>query len=94
MPLEFLERFEKLTADIISEGFSPPNPIGGALAAIVAHDAAIGAATEISKLDGRHVNKVIADLHIKLKEQGDDVQITDPDGARAASDKYAADPRC
>jgi hypothetical protein len=42
-------------------------------------------------MDGRHVNKVVADLHVQLKKQGDTVQITDRAGARAASDKYAAD---
>ncbi len=91
VPVGQLEQVETLITRIISEGFSALLPVSAAQVALIAHDIGIGAATEISRIDGRHVNKVVADLHVQLKKQGDAVQITDRAGARAASDKYAGD---
>lgn len=93
VPVDQLKHVERLITTIISQGFCEPISVNAAVVALIAHDIAVGAATEISYLDGRHVNKVVADLHVQLKSQGDEVQITDRAGARAASDRYAEDPK-
>ncbi|WP_157516990.1 hypothetical protein [Mycobacterium sp. MS1601] len=92
VPVDQLEQVERLVTTIISQGFCEPISVNAAGVALIAHEFALGAASEISKLDGRHLNKVLADVHVQLKNQGDDVQITDRASARAASDKYAEDP--
>jgi hypothetical protein len=91
IPADEVEKVESLITEIISSVFPEPISCSRAGVAWIAHDLAIGAAQEISNIDGRHVNKVVADLRVQLKEQGEAVQILDRDGALAAVEKYAAD---
>jgi hypothetical protein len=92
VPVDQLQKVESLITEIISG--SRPESVQdmhhGAIA-MIAHDIAVGAATEIAAIDGRHINKVVADLRIQLKAQGDDTQISDRSGASEAAIKYAAD---
>ncbi|MGH3626300.1 MAG: hypothetical protein ACRDRL_02475 [Sciscionella sp.] len=92
VPADQLQKVESLITELIS-GFRPGSlrEIHHGAVAMIAHDIAIGAATEISAIDSRHMNKVVADLRVQLKEQGDDVQISDRDGSIEAAIKYAAD---
>jgi hypothetical protein len=87
-----LQKVESLISEIIS-GFRPEAvpQIHHGFIAMIAHEIAIGAATEISAIDKRHINKVIADLRVQLKQQGDRVQISDRAGAIEAAKKYATD---
>jgi hypothetical protein len=78
---------EQIMAGLLPEAISCPHEG----VALIAHEIAIGAANGISKTDGRHVNQVIADLRIQLKAQGENVQISDRDAARAAIETYAID---
>lgn len=92
VPGDQLQKVESLITQLIS-GFRPGSlrEIHHGAIAMIAHDIAIGAATEIGSIDSRHMNKVIADLRVQLKEQGDDVQISDRDGSIEATIRYAAD---
>jgi hypothetical protein len=92
IPADQLQKVESLITELIS-GSRPESiqQIHHGAVAMFAHDIALGAATEISGIDGRHLNKVIADLRLRLKEQGDQVQISDRDGAIEAAIEYAAD---
>jgi hypothetical protein len=91
IPADEIEKVESLISEIISGIFPEPISCPPAGVAWIAHDIAIGAAQGISNVDGRHANKVVADLRVQLKEQGKAVQISDRDGALAAVEKYAAD---
>lgn len=92
IPPDQVQKVESLITELIS-GMRPgslQNIHHGAVA-MIAHDIAIGAATEIGASNKQHINRVIADLRVQLKEQGDGVQISDRDGAIEAAIKYAAD---
>jgi hypothetical protein len=91
VPVDLLGKVESLIAELISGSRPESIKVPHAAVAWIAHDIAIGAATEISGIDGRHINKVVADLRVQLKQQGDQVQISDRTGALEAAVKYAAD---
>lgn len=91
IPADQLHSVESLIIEIISGNQPEPIQVRHTAVAIIAHDLATSAAGEISAIDGRHVNKVIADLRIQLKQQGDQVQISDRLGATEAVNKYASD---
>jgi hypothetical protein len=91
VPEDLLRRMESLIAELISGSRPVSIEVPHAAVAWIAHDIAIGAATEISAVDGRHINKVVADLRLQLKQQGDQVQISDRTGAMEAAVNYAAD---
>jgi len=80
----------RFIADLISgrlpEPISTPYPI----VAFIARDVAVGAATEIAKIENVHVNSVVAKLHVSLNNQGDSVQLSDREGANTASEEYAS----
>lgn len=83
---------ESLIVAIVSARRPPEISCGVGFVALIAHAISIIAATEIAQLQFVHVNAVVAGLRNELKTQGDSVQLTDPDAARAASDEYANDP--
>jgi hypothetical protein len=91
IPGDQLQSVESLITELISGSRPESIQVRHAAVAMIAHDIAIGAATEVSAIDGRHINKVVADLRIQLKQQGDQVQISDRAGAMDAGKKYAAD---
>lgn len=91
IPADQLQSVESLITEIISGNQPGPIQVRHTAVAIIAHDLAISAAGQISAIDGRHVNKVIADLRIQLKQQADQVQISDRLGATEAANRYASD---
>jgi hypothetical protein len=91
VPPDHLQTVESLIIELVSGSRPEPKQVRHAAVALIAHDIAVGAATEISAIDGRHVNKVVADLRVQLKQQGDQVQISDRSGAVEAAKKYADD---
>ncbi|WP_333894115.1 hypothetical protein [Mycolicibacterium gadium] len=87
-----LESIENLIACIVSA--RPPSPIStdSLMVALLAQEIAKVAADELAKIEGRHINEVVANLRIKLKQQGDDVQLSDRDAASALAAEYIVDP--
>lgn len=92
IPRDDIANVESLIVAIVSARRPPEISSGVGIVALTAHKISVVAAKEIAKLKSVHVNSVVAGLRNELKVQGDAVQLTDPDAARAASEEYASDP--
>ncbi len=91
IPTNDIESVEGFISDLISGKRPRPISTGTVIVALVAQEIALGAATELAKIEGKHLNAVVANLRVKLANQGDEVQISDREAAIAASEEYAAD---
>lgn len=87
-----MENVENLISTII--GARKPLPIATdpLMVSLLAQGIASAAAKEIAKQSVQHVNAVVAGLRTKLKDQGEDVQLSDGDAARAVAIENAYDP--
>jgi hypothetical protein len=88
-----IENVEQVISALIAAKKPPALPTSTIMVALVAESIAFGAATELATLSNKHINAVVAALHKKLKNQGDEIQLSDRDAAEASSEEYAADPR-
>lgn len=61
------------------------------IVALIAQHIALGAAAGIAASEGKHVNAIVANLRVELKDQGDSVQMSDRAAVVDAAEEYAGD---
>lgn len=86
---EDIDSVATLVAAIVSSRKPEPMSIQTVMVALIAQYLALGAATELARVQNKHVNAVVATLRTRLNSPGDDVQLSDRDAANAASEEYA-----